>query len=202
MFTINLKILILYLIFLAWYVAHRALKIIFDDKDNFIKSKYSTDRTWQLVQQHFSVRTQIDILHYCYAKFEKSFFAGLCKKLAEAAEKGDELCKFLFVEAGQHIARSLLALLPYVKNDLVATDDLFVACVGSVWKSWHLLREGFFEELKGQPILFNLHLVKIVKSVAYGAVYKGADSVSFNFPRNYSDNIQTIFHYKNERNEI
>ncbi|XP_055904511.1 N-acetyl-D-glucosamine kinase [Eupeodes corollae] len=181
----------------AWYISYRAMKIVFDDVDNFEKAKYPTDKAWELIKQHFNVKTRLDLLDHCYAKFDKPFFASLCQKLSKAADEGDALCLFLFQEAGHHLARSTISLLPRVHEELVKSGDLHIVCVGSVWNSWHLMREGFLHELRKIPLNYGVKFVKITKSMAFGAVYIGADGINFKLPRNYSDNYKVMFHYTN-----
>ncbi|XP_001358601.3 N-acetyl-D-glucosamine kinase isoform X1 [Drosophila pseudoobscura] len=177
----------------AWYISYRALKVVFDDMDSFEKAPAPITKTWALIKEHFSIETRYDMLPHCYAKFDKPFFANLCKKLAQNAEDGDELALILFREAGVHLARMITALLPNVHKDLVQTGELNVVCVGSVWSSWNLFQGAFTKELSKQSIKFNLKLVRITKSSAYGACYLGADSAAFNLPRKYSDNF-TVLH--------
>ncbi|XP_075147845.1 N-acetylglucosamine kinase [Haematobia irritans] len=180
----------------AWYISHRAMKIVFDDMDNFEKSPYPIQLVWKLIEEHFNIQNRLDLLSHCYGKFDKPFYASLCKKLSHAAEQGDELAKFLFHEAGCHLARSIQALLPKVHDDLVKTGYLSIACVGSVWFSWPLLKDGFVGTLGKHKIPFGLKLLRITKSMAYGACYLGADGIGFPLPRNYSDNFDVMFQYK------
>ncbi|XP_073815514.1 N-acetylglucosamine kinase [Musca autumnalis] len=181
----------------AWYISHRAVKMVFDDMDNFRKSPYPIEPIWKLIKDHFNIANRHDMLTHCYAKFEKPFYASLCKKLSHAAEQGDELAKFVFHEAGCHLARSIQALLPHVHDDLVKSGDLNITCVGSVWLSWTLLKDGFIETLKQQNIPFGLKLIRITKSMAYGACYLGVDDIGYPLPRNYSDNFEIMYCYKN-----
>ncbi|XP_037816085.1 N-acetyl-D-glucosamine kinase [Lucilia sericata] len=179
----------------AWYISHRAMKLVFDDMDNFSKAPFPVETVWKLIQEHFNIQTRLDLLPHCYAKFDKPFYASLCKKLSHAAEQGDELSKFLFREAGAHIATHINSLAPKVHNDLVREGDLNVVCVGSVWLSWPLLKDGFIQELKKAHIPFGLKLIRITKCMAYGACYLGADSIKFPLPRNYLNNYKVMYHY-------
>lgn len=172
------------------------MKIVFDDMDNFKKSPYPIQHIWKLIEEHFNVQNRLDLLSHCYAKFDKPFYAGLCKKLSHAAEQGDELAKYLFHEAGSHLARSIQALLPKVQDKLIESGYLNIACVGSVWLSWSLLKDGFVETLRRETIPFGLKLIRITKSMAYGACYLGADGIGFPLPRNYSDNFEVMYQYK------
>jgi len=169
------------------------VKVVFDDMDNFKKSPYPIEKTWALIKEHFSIETRYDMLTHCYARFDKPFFANMCKKLASSAESGDKLALSLFQEAGEHLARMIKSLLPKVCKELVKSGELGVVCVGSVWSSWNLLQEAFTNELTKMPIPYNLNLVRITKSSAYGACYLGADNAQFDLPRNYADNF-TVLH--------
>ena len=168
---------------------------MFDDLDNFVKAPYPIDTVWKLIQEHFSIETRLDLLPHCYAKFDKPFFASLCKKLSHAAEQGDALSKYLFHEAGAHMANHIVALTPKVHDDLVKEGDLTVVCVGSVWLSWPLLKDGFIQTLQKAHIPFGLKLIRITKCMAYGACYLGADSIKFPLPRNYEHNYKVMYHY-------
>ncbi|KAH8313708.1 hypothetical protein KR067_010598, partial [Drosophila pandora] len=179
----------------AWFISYRAVKVVFDDMDNFEKSPAPVDKTWALIKDHFNIETRYDMLPHCYAKFDKPFFANLCKKLAQNADSGDELARGLFREAGVHLARMIVALLPQVSKELVKSGSLSVVCVGSVWSSWNLLQDAFTAELAKTHIKYNLKLVRITKSSAYGACYLGADSAKFDLPRNYADNITVLHTY-------
>lgn len=180
--------------FTAWWISHRAVKIVFDDEDNLIKCPYPTAKVWSLIKTHFDVETRVDLLDACYANFKKSFFAGLCKRLAQAAEEGDQLAAEIFRAAGQVLARQAVALLPYVHDDLIQTGALSVVCVGSVWVSWDLLKDGFLKELDRSDIPFGLNLKCLTQKMALGAVYLAADAIKFDLPRDYTQNYE-IFHY-------
>lgn len=175
------------------------MKVVFDDMDNFVKSPYPIEQTWTLIKEHFSIETRYDMLTHCYGKFDKPFFANLCKKLAQNAESGDKLALSLFQESGVHLAKMIKSLLPKVHKDLVKSGELSVVCVGSVWSSWNLLQEAFVEEMSKMNIDYNLKLVRITKSSAYGACYLGADSAKFALPRNYADNFTVLFTYTGNR---
>lgn len=157
-------------------------------------SPYPIDTVWDLIQTHFSVTTRADLLDYCYGKFQKPVFAGLCVRLANAADEGDELSKSLFREAGRQLAKATLALTPKVCPSLVKTGDLNIVCVGSVWKSWHLLKDGFLAEIGKGSFNFGLKLLRLTELMALGAVYIGVDAMNYKMPREYSKNYE-VFHY-------
>ena len=62
---------------------------------------------------------------------------------------GDKLCIWLFEEAGRMLGRHIRALSPMVSPSLAtAQGGLHVVCVGSVWKSWNLLKDGFLQGIR------------------------------------------------------
>lgn len=140
------------------------------------------------------METRADLLDHCYAKFQKPIFAGLCLRLVGAADDGDALSKYLFREAGIQLAKATLALTPKVCPSLVKTGDLNIVCVGSVWKSWHLLKEGFLTEIAKGSFDFGLNLLRLTEHMALGAVYIGVDAKKYKMPRDYTKNYE-VFHY-------
>jgi len=178
----------------AWWISHKAMKTVFDDIDNLNKSPYDITTVWETIKSYFNVQTRYDLLDHCYAKFEKAHFAGLCAHLAEAGRNGDPLCIHLFEEAGRYLAKATLALLPKVSDKLVFNGDFSIVCVGSVWKSWDLLKSGYSKEIVKGEYPFGLNLLQLTQAMAIGAAYIAADSIKYNLPRNYSNNYE-IFHY-------
>lgn len=184
--------------FTAWWIAHRAIKTVFDDMDNFAKCPYPIDVVWALIKAHFKVETRLDLLDHCYAHFEKPFFASLCKELAAAANDGDQLSASIFTAAGRLLARSILALLPNATPDLTKDGELRIACVGSVWNSWDLLREGFTAELDTTIIEYGISMGKLTETMALGACYLAADALKYDLARDYSKNYE-VFHCYNQK---
>jgi len=182
----------------AWWISHKAIKIVFDHMDGLNISPYPIETVWELIKLHFSVDTRADLLDYCYAKFQKPVFAGLCVRLANASDQGDELSKYLFREAGRQLAKATLALIPKVCPTLAKTGDLNIVCVGSVWKSWHLLKDGFLNEIGKGSFCFGLKLLRLTEFMALGAVYIGVDAKNYNMPREYSKNYEIFHYYQNK----
>lgn len=181
----------------AYWIAFKAVKIVFDHEDNLEKCPYDTTTAWNLIKSHFDVENRRDMLEHCYAKFQKSFYARLCHKMSVAASNGDELCQRIFTDAGRQLAKMVSALTPKVDKALIETGYLSIICVGSVWLSWELLQDGFINELNHQKIPFELRLLQLKPNVsmAIGAYYMAADSVGFPMPRDYSKNYEIFFNY-------
>lgn len=168
---------------------------MFDDFDGLNKSAFDTKIVWQKIKNHFNIESQHDLLDHCYAKFDKAFFASLCASLSESANQGDALSVHLFTEAGRFLAKSAVALLPKVCDDLLENGEFSVVCVGSVWKSWHLLELGFSKEINATERRFGLKMLRLTQSMAIGAAYIAADAIKFDLPRNYANNYEIFHHY-------
>lgn len=182
----------------AWWIAHLAVKTVFDHEDNLVPAPHDISTVWRLTQQHFGVETRADLLEHCYARFQKSFFAQLCEKLAKEADvSGDPLCQYVFAEAGKYLAKATRALLPRVSPDLTTENgSLSIVCVGSVWHSWHLLKQGFMTEIARHPPLgYGLKMVRLTQLMALGAVYIGVDAIGEHLPRDYSKNFECFQEY-------
>ncbi|XP_059612102.1 N-acetyl-D-glucosamine kinase [Phlebotomus argentipes] len=178
----------------AWGISYRAMKTVFDDEDNFVRSPHPTNVVWRLIKEHFSVETRHDLLNFFYAKhYDKPLIAGLCSKLAKAANEGDRLSQQLFTEAGRLLAKHIIALLPRVSEDLVRSGELSIVCVGSVWQSWDLLKMGFVKEMNTTSVNYGLALKRLTRTMALGASYMAADAIQFSLPRDYAKNYE-LFH--------
>lgn len=178
----------------AWWISHRVIKAVFDDMDNLNKAPADIAVAWHLIQEHFEVQTRTDLLQHCYASFEKSKFARLCEKLATAANDGDQLCRWAFAEAGRNLAKMAQALLQQAGPKMHRQQHVDVVCVGSVWKSWHLLQEGF--EAYQKTIAtggVTLRLVRLTKTMALGAMYLASDAVAANVARDYEGNVKEFY---------
>lgn len=180
--------------FLAFGIAHKAVKMVFDHKDKLVISPYDTTGVWEQIKIHFKIEDRYDLLDHCYAKFDKAFFASLCEKLSHLAGTGDELSLHLFEDAGKSLAKATMALLPNVSDGLLINNTLNIVCVGSVWKSWNLLKDGFTKEIVKATNKFGVNLIILTQAMAIGAAYLAADSINYDLPRNYSHNFE-IFQY-------
>lgn len=98
------------LIFQAYWIAHRACKYVFDDIDGFVEAPESISYVWPAMRSYFNVTDRSGILSYLYANFDKSTIAGFAKEIAAGCERGDPLCLKIFEEAGQLLAKHIIAL--------------------------------------------------------------------------------------------
>lgn len=119
----------------------------------------------------------------------------MCVKLSQIAGDGDLLSLHLFEEAGRYLAKATQALLPNVSEKLLKNGTLNIVCVGSVWKSWNLLKNGFTNEIANVNRSFGLNLITLTQAMAIGAAYIAADSIKYDLPRDYSHNYEVFQHY-------
>lgn len=63
----------------AYWIAHKAVKTVFDDVDGLEPSPHPTDRVWEVIREHFDADTRADLLPHAYKHFDKSMFAGKFK---------------------------------------------------------------------------------------------------------------------------
>jgi len=184
----------------AWWIAHKACKVYFDHVDNLNNAPADINVVQELIFSHFNIQDRFGILSHCYDNFSKADFAALSKKIAEAAISGDALCIWLFREGGRMLGKHIRALSNNVSPELKGAEGgLNIVCVGSVWKSWELLKAGFLEGIKderGQPSIRELTMVKLTVGMATGATYLGAKAAGQYMPRNFQNNVEKFFHYK------
>lgn len=182
----------------AYWITQKAIKIVFDHEDNLKVSPYDITFVKEAMMKYFKISERDELLHYFYSKFEKSFIAGLCKELAQGAkDKQDKLCLDLFRQAGEILAEHILGVEPKITEELLNTPSgLQVVTVGSVWKSWDIMKDGFVKVLqdrKRNPRISKISLLDLKESAAVGAASLGARSIKHNLPINYSQNAAVYF---------
>lgn len=186
-----------FFLFPAFWIAHRAVKIVLDDQDKLAPAPYPTDTIWAEIKNHFNVETQTELFVHYYNNFNKSFIASLCLRLSKLAKQGDPLALHIFTEAGKYLARAIQALYPNADEILLSREGgLHVVCVGSVWLSFNLLQEGFVKQLQTTPQIKEISLLHLNVSGAVGAAYLASDHANLNIPKNYKENYSVFYNYK------
>ncbi|XP_050547107.1 N-acetyl-D-glucosamine kinase-like [Daktulosphaira vitifoliae] len=186
----------------AYWIAHKSIKICLDhiEEYSFAPNNYSIDRVWESIKSYLQIEAVVDLISVFYGeKKSKSKIAGLCKIIADLAIKGDKLSIWIFNEAGKELAKLLQAIYPSAHKMLHNENGgLHVVCVGSVWKSWDLLKNGFIEQLQSnsdKKIVKEFTLILLNKTVALGGIYLIAKKLNYDFPFDYEHNYKTLFHY-------
>ncbi|XP_018584115.1 N-acetyl-D-glucosamine kinase isoform X2 [Scleropages formosus] len=180
----------------AYWISHLAVKTVFDAQDNFATPPHDIGGVKNAMEEYFQVSNRMGLLPHLYRNFEKSFFAGFCKKLAEVATAGDPLARYVFSQAGRALARHIVAVLPKADQALFSEEfGLPVLCVGSVWKSWELLKPGFTEVLVGAASRHfrGYTLLTLRQSSALGGAILGARSAGVSLPVDYSSNVSILY---------
>lgn len=159
----------------AYSIAHRLVKTLFDDLDCFQECSLDTSNSQKLVWDYFGVSNQMDMLQFYYTKFEKSHIAGLAKVMAEKArDTRDPLLLSCFTWAGRQYARNLLGVMKRYRKEQgtpYSNQCVDVVCMGRVFDSWDLLKQGFEEHLTNQSgDLKKVRLYKLLGNGALGAV--------------------------------
>jgi len=175
----------------AYSVSRRAIKLMFDEDDNFgCPPPHDLSKVRQLILDHFDVKDRFGMLAHYYDTFTKPKFAGLCSKIAgEATSSGDPMCVALLEENGALLAKHVTALIPKMSPELLA-NGLRIVCVGSVWKSWHLMEKGFHDQLKGNSKLHKVTLVKLKVPMSVGACYMAAAKAAIKLKTTYEENCE------------
>ncbi|KAF2361897.1 ATPase BadF/BadG/BcrA/BcrD type [Trinorchestia longiramus] len=185
----------------AYWTAARAVKLLFDEEDNLIDSPHNLDALRNLFYSHFDIKDRFGMLHHCYQKFSKSFYASMTRGIADLAAEGDPVCKQLMFDAGHALARHVAALSRNIDPILFdSPDGLPIICTGSVWNSFELLRPGFVSGLsqpcKLDKVIPKCSLFKLKTNCAVGAIYLAAKKANCEIPRDYDQNAELLFRYE------
>lgn len=173
----------------------------FDGKS--IKAKDDISVADALMLSHFAIENKEGMLDLFYKSFEKGKIASFTKTLADAAlgkesvlavissspvvpkesveafkaNGGDVFARKQFRKAGLQLGSMARTLAP----NLDKPEDgapIRIVCVGSVWKSWELLKDGFIAGYSGSPDATSamplFELVRLKETSAVGAAWKGA----------------------------
>lgn len=156
--------------------------------------------------KYFGASIRSQLLQYVHSGFDKAHIAGFTVHLLPLAEACNPIVCGLFKEAGQWLGATLRSVVPAIAaaqmsdhpGEGVTEFDVTVAAVGSVWKSWALLKAGFMQyaskpvdlsspalgasaaalpERTGQVRLRTVRLVTLRECSAMGAAVWGAATV-------------------------
>ncbi|XP_041611406.1 N-acetyl-D-glucosamine kinase isoform X2 [Vulpes lagopus] len=129
----------------AYWIAHQAVKIVFDSIDNLEAAPHDIGYIKQAMFNYFQVPDRLGILTHLYRDFDKCRFAGFCQKIAEGAQQGDPLCRFIFRKAGEMLGRHVIAVLPEIDPPTLARGR----GTGRGWAGLQKLRTSTLERFGG-----------------------------------------------------
>lgn len=176
----------------GFWIANKVVKTIFDHTDGLRPSVHPIDKSWDAVKTFFSVQDKMEMLKHFYSNFEKSFYASFCKEVSDLANNGDELCKEVFKEAGRQLALHVIAVTSRSSEKI---QEIQVICVGSVFHSWNLLKEGFEEVLKREG-LTSVTLLRPTVNACIGAAILGANKAGIEWSPKLDANSQVLYEYR------
>ncbi|KAK7109324.1 hypothetical protein V1264_013381 [Littorina saxatilis] len=182
----------------GYWMSQRAMKTVFDHEDNLITCPMDITFVKNAMFKHFQIEDRAGLLPFLYPNFDKAKISGLTKELAKGAmEDKDALCLSVFSAAGSVIAQHILALAPKMDKKLLSNQGgLQVVCVGSVFKAWPVLQQGFESKMKAEGPKAGIKGVKFLRLKtcgAVGAATLGAKQAGVTLPLNYADFAETFY---------
>uniref|UniRef100_A0A1I7XTA5 N-acetyl-D-glucosamine kinase n=1 Tax=Heterorhabditis bacteriophora TaxID=37862 RepID=A0A1I7XTA5_HETBA len=176
----------------GYWIANRAIRILFDDDDGLSPACAPTDVLRELFLKHFHIKDKVEILEYLYSKFQKSYIASFTIVLAEHAN--DPVIAKLFFDAGEILGKHFRVAVSRLPEE--SRNNIPLTLVGSVFKSWNLLKDdiflGFISALSGSSI-HHVSLWRSAKSSAAGAAVLVARQIGISVPHSSNaDNFETI----------
>ena len=131
------------------------IKTIYKDADKFVLAPYSTDFLRKELYEYFKMKDLFGILEYLYpasGKLDKAFIARFCLTgIVKGCQEGDALSLHMMKSTGVVLGKHVKAMIPDMEEALLqecSVTGLKIICVGSVWKSWEYLKEGFLEGVR------------------------------------------------------
>ncbi|KHN75633.1 N-acetyl-D-glucosamine kinase [Toxocara canis] len=177
------------------WIANRMIRYIFDDDDGLSPAPFPVTTVKRLLLQHFGIKNKVEILDLLYAKFEKANIASFTGRLVKDAPN-DPLVKRVFYEAGMILGNHVRAISRHCDEEMLL--DVPVVVVGSVFKSWSLLKPGFVEGVRehdkeGRIKKVTLYLLK--ETPAIGAALLAARSVHVSVPYQQSSIVFDVLDF-------
>ncbi|VDL63637.1 unnamed protein product [Nippostrongylus brasiliensis] len=170
----------------GFWIALRAIRMLFDEDDGMETPHDSTDLIRELMLKHFKIEDKVDILEHLYSKFQKSHIASFTKELAKHTD--DPAINRLFFDAGEILGRQFVVA--------EARAEINLVLVGSVFLSWKANVSGFVHAVDGSWIP-KVHIYTPSDSSAIGAAILVAKQADVTIPRsNGAKHMETISFYE------
>uniref|UniRef100_A0A914Q061 Uncharacterized protein n=1 Tax=Panagrolaimus davidi TaxID=227884 RepID=A0A914Q061_9BILA len=147
--------------------------MLFDVEDGYTKfENTAVENLKKIILNHFKIEHKSSLLNIFYGPtFNKAKIASLCETLALEASDDPIIARF-FYDAGCHLAKMLIAVSKNFDQEMY--DIVPVLAIGSVWKSWNLLKPGFLEILHKETIIRRVSIYQLEESPRIGAAVLAA----------------------------
>ncbi|KRY59990.1 N-acetyl-D-glucosamine kinase, partial [Trichinella britovi] len=181
----------------AYWISTKAIRKVFAIEEGLEISSHDTSHIKAKLLHHFQLSRKEQIFELLYDNFSKPKIASFCEFLAEASsENGDELVLEIFAEAGKILGAHILAIVSAMH--LENSPKLEVLIMGSVWKSFDLLKKGFLNGLMQRhdkdPVIKEIVLYELTVSPAIGACRLAAKKANCSFPISVSECRRVFCH--------
>uniref|UniRef100_A0A915NRJ0 N-acetyl-D-glucosamine kinase n=1 Tax=Meloidogyne floridensis TaxID=298350 RepID=A0A915NRJ0_9BILA len=180
----------------AFWISMRAIRYIFSFDDGMLENSFPNNsmideneavQDIQTVKEnllkHFKIKTKEELMNILYGpNFQKSYIASFTKLLAELGLNNNKLATKIFFDAGYSLAAHICAIRKHFDEEFY-TNKVPILLIGSVFKSWQLLRKGFERCLatnvsnclkKNQRTFRKVAFYRPTSSPAIGAAILGA----------------------------
>ncbi|XP_063714222.1 N-acetyl-D-glucosamine kinase-like isoform X2 [Symsagittifera roscoffensis] len=130
----------------AYGIAYMAIKTCVDHDDQLRRTDFDLTVVRRKIHEYFKVSDWYDMLPRFYY-LDKTYMARFCAHLARGAtEEGDLFCRHLFYHCGNLLGRSIVAVSNRANPSIFYDGkSVQVLLVGSVFNSFHLLKQGFID---------------------------------------------------------
>lgn len=196
----------------AFWIVLQTIKTIYNDADRFVIAPYSTDYLKKELFEYFGMKDLFGIISILYppsGKLDKAFIARFCVQgIVKGCQQKDALSLHLMRNAGAVLGNHVKACIPNMDETLIQESKnagLKIICVGSVWKSWEFMKDGFLaglrpltDEEKSLRKVCLLTLKETAKASVGAAAWasKKSDDGSGVLNLDYSKTSDVIFQYE------
>ena len=192
----------------ASWIVLETLKTVYEEVDGLNRAPYNIEYLKNAMFDYFEMTDMFGILPHLYPKdtkpINKLHIAKFCVKgVVKGAEQGDMLSLHMLKNAGIELGKHVKALIPKMDIELFnKPGGVRIICVGSIWKSWIYLKEGFLNGISPQTDEekqlkeFTLVKLKSEAKASIGAAAWAAKRAHCSVNINYSKMSEEFFKHQ------